>query len=169
MSDATTGQLIVAGTALLSGTLGLAGGIVIEHLRARRDQAARREARQDQRDEFQRQTLLEVQEAIAQFVTGVGSIHRRDRAAHEATGTWSRTRFTGDSNEEFLGILVRLQLLNERARDDELRRLLTGFQNRGVLVTTAASEQEATQRSDDWIERLGEVQDRLGTVLRDFV
>ena len=121
MSDATTGQLIVVGTALLSGTLGLAGGIVIEHLRTRRDQAARREARQDQRDDFQRQTLLEVQEAISQFVSGVGSIHRSDTAAHEATGTWSRTRFTGDSNDEFLAILVRLQLLNERARDDELR------------------------------------------------
>jgi hypothetical protein len=169
VSDAITGQLIVAGTALLSGSLGLAGGIVIEHLRTRRDQAARREARQDQRDDFQRQTLLEVQEAIAQFVEAVGRIHRSDGAAHTATGTWSRTRFTTDSNDEFLARLVRLQLANERVRDDELRRLVTGFQNRGVIVTTAASQEEATQRMDDWIERLGEVQDRLGMVLRHFV
>ena len=169
MSDAIFGQLIVAGTALLSGSLGLLGGFFIERWRAGAAQEARREARQDQRDDFQRQTLLELQEAIGRFTRAVGSIHNDDLTAHHTTREWSRTRFSGDSNDDFLGALSRLQLLTERARDDELRRLVTGFQNRGVLVTTSASRDEATKRMDDWMERLGDVQDRLGTVLRAFV
>src|SRR6266550_1666191 len=166
MSDAILGQIIVGATALVSGSVGLLAGFLTERWRAHSAREARSEARQDQRDEYQRQTLLESQEAISRFGSVVWTIHGNDIKGDQATGTWSRTRFAGATNEEFISALLRLQMLTARVQDDELRRLVTGYYNRGVLVTTAASKKEAGTRMDDWIERLGEVQDRLGSVLR---
>ncbi|HLQ14433.1 MAG TPA: hypothetical protein VK256_01055 [Candidatus Eisenbacteria bacterium] len=169
MSDATVGQLIVAGTAVLSGGLGLLGGILIEHLRTRRDRAARTESRQDQKDDFQRQTLLDLQEAVARFGRAVGRAHHQDIMAHRESGKWGRSLLGDDLDQEYVASQVHLQLLRERARDDELRRLATRFQNLGVLVTMSQSKDQATSRMDDWIECLGNLQDRLGMVLRGFV
>jgi hypothetical protein len=159
MSDATTGQLIVAGTALLSGALGLIGGLAIEHLRTQRDRAGRVEQRQDQRDDFQRQTLLELQEAVARFGRAVGRANHRDWMIYKETGTWGQALLPGELDEEFLAAQVQLGLLRERVRDDQLRTLVTGFSNRGVLATMATSKETATQRMDDWIESLTNLQD----------
>jgi hypothetical protein len=169
MSDATTGQLIVAGTAVLSGALGLLGGILIEHLRTRGARTARTEARQDQRDDFQRQTLLELQEAVARFARAAGRAYDHDWKAHEETGTWGRRLLGPELDEEFLAAQVSLRLLAERIRDDQLRPLAYGFSNRGVLVTIATSKELATTRMDDWMESLTKLQDRLGEVLRSFL
>lgn len=79
------------------------------------------------------------------------------------------TQVGHELSEDLLAARVRLQLLQERARDDELRKLVTVFSNRGSLVTIASSKEEATLRMDDLIESLTKVQERLGTVLRTFM
>jgi hypothetical protein len=169
MSEATTGQLIGAGTAILSGALGLLGGVLIEHLRTRGDRAARTEARQDERDDFQRQTLLELQEAIARYGRLVGQLHHHDTMAFKQTGDWAKTRLGADLDEDFRSAQVQLRLLAERVRDDELRPLVYGFSNRGVLVGMATSQGQATERMDDWMASMIKLQDRLGSVLRSFL
>ena len=169
MSDSIKGQLIVAVTAVVSGALGLVGGLLIEHLRTLRDRAGRIEQRQDQKDEFQRQTLLEIQEAVARYGRLVGRVNYHDSIAFKETGTWMGTQVGHELSEDLLAARVRLQLLQERARDDELTKLVTVFSNRGSFVTIASSKEEATLRMDDLIESLTKVQERLGTVLRTFM
>jgi hypothetical protein len=169
MSDATTGQLIVAGTAVVSGALGLLGGVLIEHLRTRGAQKARTEARQDQRDDFQRQTLLELQETVARFARAIGRSFHHDTVAHKQTGEWGHSLYGDELSEELLASTVRLRILAERVRDDELRPLVYGFSNRGNLIGPANSEKTARERMDDWTESMGKLQDRLGKVLRDLL
>jgi len=79
------------------------------------------------------------------------------------------TQVGHELSEDLLAARVRLQLLQERARDDELTKLVTVFSNRGSFVTIASSKEEATLRMDDLIESLTKVQERLGTVLRTFM
>jgi hypothetical protein len=169
MSDATISQLIIAGTAILSAGLGLAGGVVIEQLRTRRDLAARTEARRDQRDDSQRQTLLELQEAVAHYARLVVQSHHHDAIAFDTTGEWGKTPRGDDLDEDFRLAQMRSRLLAERVRDDQLRSFIYGFTNRGVLATMAPTKDKATQGMDDWMESMARVQDRLGEILRTFL
>jgi len=169
MNDATLGQLIVAVTAVLSGSLGLAGGLLIEQIRTKRDRAARLEARQNVRDDFQQQTLLELQEAVARFGRAVGGANYQDAMEYKDSGSWGRSPISHESSEEFLAAQVRLMALQERVRDAQLRKLVTRFHNYGALVPTAREKDVATKRMDDWIETLTAVQERLGTVLRELL
>ena len=88
---------------------------------------------------------------------------------HKETGTWGHSLLGDELDEEFRAAQVRLQLVKERARDDELRLLVTRFQNTGTYATMATSKDEATLRMDKWTETLIGAQERLGLVLRAFV
>jgi hypothetical protein len=166
MSDATTGQLIVAGTAVVSGALGLLGGLLIERVRDRGARLARAEARRDARDEFQRQTLLDLQEAAARMGRAIGRAHHHDTMAFRQSGEWGKTLYGDDLSEEMVACTIQLRLLAERIRDDDLRPLVYGFSNRANLVTGAKSEKIAQERMDDCMASMVKLQDHLGTVLR---
>lgn len=154
---------------MLTGSLGLAGGLLIERMRSNRDAAARREARQALLDDLQRKTLLDLQDAIANFSRVVGRAHHHDEMEFKKSGTWGTSLLAADLDEEFLASQVRLTSTREGVRDDELRTRVNRFYNLGVLVTMARKREDAMTRLDQWMEALTELNDRLGTVLRTYL
>lgn len=68
---------------VVGGVLALAGGASTELLRSRQSQAKDRQQRKQLRDDFQRQTLIDLQDALQNYVRGIGAAvhfdHMTDR------------------------------------------------------------------------------------------
>jgi hypothetical protein len=59
----------------------------------------RRDQLFERRTTFQRQTLLDLQEASTQLARSVGAINHQERVAHRSTGKWSKQLVPDDLDE----------------------------------------------------------------------
>ena len=95
---------------------------------ARREREAREAVRRDQvferRTSFQRQTLLDLQEAAMQLARSVGAINHEDKLAYNSTGEWSKQQLPDDLSEGNRLAQARTGMLGARVRDDSIRELL---------------------------------------------
>jgi hypothetical protein len=87
----------------------------------RRDQLAERRAN------FQRQTLLELQEAIQDLLRATGAAHVQDQRVFRETGTWQREALAEEINQQILVANRRVLLLTVRVRDQALRDAVNRF------------------------------------------
>src|SRR5215813_12971672 len=109
--------IAVAGT--LAGTIvGIIGAIVVERIRTSDAKKAREEVRQQERDDFQRTTLLELQEVLGQYVRAVGKVRVHDERAKAATGQWHRTQLPADVSSKAFESGRRARQFVLRVRDD---------------------------------------------------
>jgi hypothetical protein len=104
----------------------------------RRERAAREAVRREQlferRTSFQRQTLLEIQEASMQLVRSVGAIHHEDKMAYRSTGEWGKQRVGDDLSEANRLAQARTGMLAARVRDDTIRELIGKLKTLSVQV-----------------------------------
>jgi hypothetical protein len=136
-----------------------------------------REARQDQRRdafrrthiEFQRATLLELQEAIQQLARCTGQAHQEDVLASRAAGAWKKQPLTKEVNEDFLRARTSIILLRVRVRDEEIRRLAELFSsacNATIFSETEGAAHDALQLRV--IPAVTDLHERIGTILRSL-
>lgn len=176
---ADLGPLIVtAATGIVGAGLGLAGGVAVERMRSNDARLARNEARQQERDDFQRQTLIAFQEALGRYVRANGRAWHHDEMAFLRTGKWMATELPSDVDHEFLQSGREARQLIERVRDDELRRRFNEFHSAvsGLSVKRlrpATTDKEmydaATAQQLQVMELQGALESRLGEVLRTLL
>jgi hypothetical protein len=108
---------------IVGGVLTLVGGAGTEWLRDRRSASSaredRREARQEQRDDLQRNTMVDLQDAIQRYVRAVGAIVHFDEMTKRKHGT--QTLAPDEMDGELHASQVLTLKLATRVRDDELR------------------------------------------------
>lgn len=121
-----------------------------------RDKEARREQRTDaarlRRIEFQRSTLLELQERVAEYLRATGEAHHADEMAARQTGAWHSNLLPEGVNNRIFVAQTSMTKLRERVKDEQIRSmvkkltqicvdvLLTDSATRGRELMTAAGE-----------------------------
>lgn len=115
---------------------------------------ARHEARTDRRRDFQRQSLLDLQDAICETVADARQIYVEEAAQMLGGREWSKVAASAETSTKAMNSRDRVVKLRARIRDEQTHKL-TG----DALVATArlldAASDEAAKTN------LGEVEDSL--------
>lgn len=134
------------------------------------DARTTRRSRDERRDEFQRATLLELQEAMADLVRAAGEIQHFDTMQLRTTG--QRTQLPEGMSDRDFQARRRLSLLRERVLDDELRQLVEDLAAATLEIEKVTwmrgSETASEQRMLVAAAVLDRANARLGVVLRDL-
>jgi hypothetical protein len=136
----------------------------------RREREAREAARRDQlferRTTFQRETLLDLQEAAAQLARSTGAIHHVDNTAYRSIGKWREQLLSDELDEGNRLAQVRTVMLGARVRDDIVRELIDKLKT----CSTEAIHSPTKEESDRALIGMTAIYDRLnkriGEVLR---
>ena len=143
---------IVAG-----GVLTLVGGAGTEWLRDRRasirNRQERSEARQERRDDLQRDTMIELQDAVQRYVRAAGAITHFDEMAMRDGGT--QTLVPEEMNTELHSSQVLMTKLATRVRDDEVRGWIKALLGEGTTAVLPHAKLSRTRFHGDlfsWIQ-----------------
>jgi hypothetical protein len=166
--------------------VGFAAALATEFLRGsqtlKRDREARLEnrvsERQNARDSFERETLLELQESIAALMRNTAAIRHQTEIEFATHGTWGRRQLPeGIGGESAVSLVRDFQKLRVRVLDDDLRQLATEWWESSAKSTIGAMREEpdkqARQRATDaWrtcVELHEQLNEKLGKRLRNLV
>jgi hypothetical protein len=128
--------------------------------------AAREEKRYERRVEFQRQTLLDLQESIAKLSRATGAAHRQDYVAYRKNGEWQKQLLTDTIDEEHRSAQSRVLLLAERVLDDTIRHLADEFRQDGTAVVMARDYPDAEAAMQRMMDISLKLNQRIGEMLR---
>jgi len=173
MPDVVTGE--VAGWfPVFTALLGFVTAGISEWFRDRRALGREREAREatrrvqlsERRANFQRETLLNLQDAIVKLSRAAGRMHHLDEMEYRKTGKWGGHLFPDDLDDDAHHANVTSMVLTSRVRDERIRELAETFRSYANMVgisQTEQAEKEAVRRA---IELLQPLHERIGEVLR---
>lgn len=128
--------------------------------------AARREQRFERRTAFQRQTLLDLQEATLRLVRATGEMNHLDTVASRGGGEWGKQLFGEDLNDRARLAQAQTTVLGVRVRDDAVRNGIKIVKNECVAATSSRSEEEAKRAMHRMSDAFDEMNERLGEILR---
>ena len=140
-----------------------------------RDSAARtleREATTEaERRARQRDTLLELQEALHRMVRAEAAAQHADLLSFRSSrgGKWRGTMLPEDVSAEAHAAAIHVILLRERVLDDEIRLLCRRLADEAAAVDLAQSEDESLRRMDVVLATYEALNERLGTTLRSLL
>ncbi len=163
---------------IIGGVLVTVSSVVVALIQADRAAALDQQKRLDDRrigsDAFQRDTLLDLQERLAEWMRTLGQIHIADsRTLKEKGKLFQLPEGVSDANFD---TGRRLMYLTDRVRDDDLRRALTDLRAnaaRGEAWRAVDHENMTIETLErDFVALVVEgdaVQMRLGEILRSYL
>jgi hypothetical protein len=154
----------------LGGALVIVSSLVVELVRSRGALRLDKEKRADDRrlglDQFQRETLLALQDAALQLVSRVGAKQVRDFQAADQSGMWPEMP-EGDELVESVRHAARvLDVLRSRLEDEELRALTSRLDAAAIAVNRASSADASRKARTDLSNMSGAMIERSGEVIR---
>ncbi|HEX7913910.1 MAG TPA: hypothetical protein VF534_38340 [Paraburkholderia sp.] len=157
-------------TLIVGGALKSIGDFVTHRRTTAREREARREQRRDasriRQIDFQRDTLLELQDFCQQLARHTGRINFEDSMAFRETDQWGKSPVSAEANEGSRACQAGISKLRGRVRNDAIRQQVQEFSSVCAAVATA----RAKDKSDSALSRMSTVQDELneqiGSVLR---
>ncbi|MFM0082295.1 hypothetical protein P0D72_26035 [Paraburkholderia sediminicola] len=157
-------------TLIVGGALKWVGDLVTHRRTSARERAARQEQRRDaariRQIDFQRDTLLELQDFCQQLARHTGRINFEDSMAYRDTGHWGRSLVSAEVSEGSRACQAGISKLRGRVRNDAIRQQVLEFSAVCAAVVTA----RAKDKSDSAFNRMGTIQNELneqiGSVLR---
>ena len=126
-----------------------------------------KEDRKERSRAFQRETLLELQEELVDYMRLFGEAYFEQLESYKKTGDW-RSLLSDEINEKIRLSNAKTAVLIERLIDEEIRNNLNELKNlvsRGLLANTK-EEAETYQRKAS--EKFEECNKSLGAVLRSY-
>ena len=153
---------------LLGTAVGAGASIVTAWLSSRSSHhlelAKRRDERVEQTREFQRRTILDLQDAVQDMLRAAGSAHHQDLLASRSGEEWGRNMLPADVNDGSLIALRKVRILLSRVADEEIRsrvKLLTVDVTRILLARTELDSfsnlEKVTSQTEDLFEYMGNV------------
>jgi hypothetical protein len=129
-------------------------------LAVHRDQLAERRA------EFQRQTLIELQDAVFDLMRATGAMHHQDEMAFRKTGQWQK-QFLGDElDQKALMSNRRTSMFKVRVRDGSLRDMVGKLSNLCAQVAISIDRDHSNGAMMEAGELFEKVQERIGELIR---
>jgi hypothetical protein len=156
---------------LLGSIIALAIGAIDNRRILRRDREAREDARRDklleQRNEFQRDCLVQLQEAMFELTRATTLMHFHDMRNYATTGSWQTQMYPEDIDERERALNGRTAMLVVRVRDDLVRKLVQQIKDIAAQATTfSTSKDEAQLQMRQLHEKQVEMNQRIGELLR---
>ena len=179
LMESTSPAWLTALVALLGPAAALAGvfaSIYIDRKRGDREaaQVARAQAaeRDAERDAFQRQTLLDAQDALLRFARNIMQVYLHDLTEHRHQrdgGRWGSTRHADELSEQMRQNLIAVRLLSGRLLDPGVRDAVTvAAQALNHAVDSAPDEAVAVQRLEAAMEAMEHAQEMLASGFRSI-
>lgn len=151
------------------------GGVVIGYalkileawLQDRRSSARERRARIH---DFQRQTLIDLQDAMADLARACGEAHHEEFLAFKRSGRWGEFAGSNAISDRDYAARRKMLILCERVIDEQLRDLIGQFNAAAVRtgIPPTTSQAEADKTMLDLAAAFERANHRLGQVLRDL-
>lgn len=116
---------------------------------------------------FQRDTLLQLQDALHDALRMMTRLHLEDVDSAKESGHWGRS-FSDEASEGFRVTSRRLSMLIERVEDDALRSDLRRVASAMFQVVMASSQAEAEAALARTYDDGEDVTERIGRVLRSL-
>jgi len=116
---------------------------------------------------LQRETLLELQEAIKDAARLLASAHMEDLESYNKTGNFTSSMLSEEVNEGSRLALGRVAILTERVADESLRMEIKNLMKLGTEMLLAKSRSESEAKMDHLILKESNVQEKLGIILRN--
>tara|TARA_Y100000780_G_C13673711_1_gene413385 strand:- start:287 stop:802 length:516 start_codon:yes stop_codon:yes gene_type:complete len=130
--------------------------------------AAASHEREEQARAFQRDTLIELQDAVHDELRAITLLYMADEVAYRETGTWGRKMLGEELNNQVRLAGRRTLLLSERISDENLRDHLKCLRS---LLTEVQMAREAALAESTHIAAMSmgiSVMEHIGTVLRSL-
>jgi len=122
--------------------------------REARDSASRAQ-RFERRANFQRETLLNLQDSVAKLARATGRMHHFDLTEHRKTGKWRASLFPEGFSDDAQQATVLVMLLTSRVRDDDIRELAETFRSAATWVTLCPNKEDSEAALSKMSETLG--------------
>jgi hypothetical protein len=149
------GALASIGTTYITGR----NAVILQTVTAER-------ARDEQNRILQRETLLNLQDAVSDTLRLVARAHLEDRQAYRAGTSWGRNMLGEDIDEAMRISFRRVSLLTARVADDSLRQSVKGALAIADGVSHAADEKSAMHQFSLAMEAGGAIMESIGDCLR---
>ena len=158
--------------------VGAAGTFAAQLIRERftsgRERDARAAEREVARDAFQRETLLELQDAMLRVLQNTAQLHLHNGRVYSETGRYARDYYPTELSDESSSVMAVASRLRQRILDDDLRRGVSDVLSLCIEMTNPTLGTEvaaaAKDRADAAFSRLAsanaELEDHIGSVLR---
>jgi hypothetical protein len=155
----------------LTGTIvGAIASIATTWMSAKNSIAVQKQNADDARAElsraFQRETLLELQEAIHDALRLISTAYIEDSKHHQSTGNWVESRLSEEVNEGIRLANRKVAILAERVANDTLRSEIKTLMNMANKSLYARRKVEAEESLHCTSSKATEVLESLGTILR---
>ena len=129
-------------------------------------EVARRVQIAERRSNFQRETLLTLQDAIFELARAAGQMHHVEEMESLKTGRWGQILFPDELDSAHRNASVKTLMLLVRVRDEEVRELAKTFRehaNQAVICKTERESQKVLLAMASVMELLHE---RIGMIVR---
>jgi hypothetical protein len=152
----------------------IAGGVALRQAQLFTDRqreahlAEREQARKDARDAFQRDTILALQDAVADLVRMVIDLHGEAVNIEEKTGHWPPPTRIGELPASFDEQFATVQGLRARVFDDALRRLVAELASSALGALHAADREGAARLMAGLSETNEQLQERVHALLKEL-
>ena len=172
MPDPTSNSL----TPLLSALGGYLIAAVTQYFRDRRAHAREREARAEERQlklferrsDFQRETLLTLQEAIQRLARTAGQMQHHDEMTFRSTGQWGRSLYGEEISTANFNAGVQTLIFTSRVRDEKIRELAKTFRTLVMRMVFCKSHDESVAIMTEAMAVQEPLQGRIGMILRQL-
>lgn len=159
-------------TLLAGGALTIIAGWLADRRASERERERRMDERRERslvrRNDFQRESLLALQDASQRLLRSAGAMLHQDVVAHRTTGKWQRQQFGDELSNEQLRAMTDTMLLTSRVRDEKARGLADQLRVQAAAVSSSAGEDQAERA----MVVAGDIQQmliqRIGQVVREL-
>jgi len=125
-----------------------------------------KDERQTAMQDFQRETLIDIQESLHDLFRRIYQAYIEDCTALRSGVAWGKNEISPDLDQDILLLTRKVSILTERISDDELRALIKTF----VMVARSVLQTESKKDSDsllaDMSQQFEQCVVQIGTVLR---
>jgi hypothetical protein len=127
-------------------------------------EATRRDERTERRNAFQRDTLLNLQEAVMQLSRSTATIHHKDKMSRHSTG--KPALLPDDLDEGHRLGHVRVSMFSARVRDQSVRDLVEQLRQLSEGSVKSTAQTECNQSLNAMFQVSDELNQRIGELLR---
>ncbi len=169
MADALTGWFPV-----VTLILGYCLKVVFDWVQHKRTVEREREAREAERrrqlagrrTEFQRQTLLDLQETLMELARATGAVYHQDTMVYLSTGQWRKQLLGEPLNEKHNLAVRRTTMLSVRVLDDSVRTLVEKCKTQAIQIVISTSKEQSDAAFAEMVSSFEQGNQRKGELLR---
>lgn len=117
-------------------------------------------------NQFQRENLIALQEAISKLIRATGKGHHEDTIAYKLSGEWKKNKISEEANIGFLNSQNQISTHYVRLHNSEIRKISKTLKRQCTEVALAESEQIGSLKMMEISKTVENLEEKIGFELR---